>query len=128
MPKSKPVETVKGPEICILRVGKHNNVVRWKESMYNLATELFGQVGTYFQTNVVYRYPYPHEREYNPYYVEPVIVAPMAPAAAAYEDDDEEKDDDDEEEDISEVVVPPVVGTTGRTTDSHSVGTNEQAP
>ena len=109
MPKSKPVETVKEPEICILRMGKHNNVVQWKESMYNLATELFGEVGTYFQTNVAYRYPYPHEREYNPYYVEPVIVAPVAPAAAVDEDDDEEEDDDDEEEDIGEVVDPPVV-------------------
>jgi hypothetical protein len=85
MPKSKSVETVKEPEICILRMGKHNNVVQWKESMYNLATELFGEVGTYFHTNVAYRFPYPHEREYNPYYFEPVLVAP---AAAVDEDDD----------------------------------------
>jgi hypothetical protein len=79
MPKSKSVETVKEPEICILRMGKHNNVVQWKESMYNLATELFGEVGTYFHTNVAYRYPYP-------YYVEPVLVAPVAPAADVDED------------------------------------------
>jgi hypothetical protein len=85
MPKSKSVETVKEPEICILRMGKHNNVVQWKESMYNLATELFGEVGTYFHTNVAYRFPYPHEREYSPYYFEPVLVAP---AAAVDEDDD----------------------------------------
>jgi hypothetical protein len=58
MPKSKLVETVKEPEICILRMGKHNNVVQCKESMYNLATEL-GEVGTYFHTNVAYRYPIP---------------------------------------------------------------------
>jgi hypothetical protein len=99
MPKSKPVETFKEPEICILRMGKHNNFVQWKESMYNLATELFGEVGTYLHTNSAYRYVY---------YVEPVIVAPVEPAAAVDEDDDEE-DDDDEEEDVGEVVVPPVV-------------------
>jgi hypothetical protein len=58
MPKTKSVETVKIPEICILRMGKHNNVIQWREAMYNEATELYGEVGSYFHTNVSYRYPY----------------------------------------------------------------------
>jgi tRNA G37 N-methylase TrmD len=45
MPITKSVEAVKAPEICILRMGKHNNVVQWRETMYNEATELFGEVG-----------------------------------------------------------------------------------
>ena len=55
MPQTKTVEAAKEPEICILKMGKNNNVILWKESMYNMATELFGEVGTYFYTNVAYR-------------------------------------------------------------------------
>jgi hypothetical protein len=55
--------------------------------MYNIATEEFGEVGTYFYTNIAYQYPYFHEREYNPFYVEPAIEA-------GADDEDAEEDDD----------------------------------
>jgi hypothetical protein len=68
MPKPKAVETaVKGADTIMLRMGKAKNVIQWKEDMYK-----FGEVGTYFYTNVAYQYPFPHEREYNPYYIEPI--------------------------------------------------------
>lgn len=68
MPKTKSVETVKEPEIYILIMGKHNNVIQWRVCMYYLATELFGKVVTYFHTNVTYGYPYPYKSENNPFY------------------------------------------------------------
>lgn len=84
MPKSKPVEPArKEPEVCILKMGKHNNVIEWREKMYTLATSEFGEVGTYFYTNVAFRYPFPHEMEFNPYYVEAVAPAAVVPAAPA---------------------------------------------
>jgi hypothetical protein len=46
-------------------------VIQWREEMYNVATERFRGVGTYFYTNVVFKYPFPHERECNLFYVEP---------------------------------------------------------
>jgi hypothetical protein len=107
MPKSKAVETaVKGADIIMLRMGKANNVIQWKEDMYNLATEEFGEVGTYFYTNVAHQYPFPHERKHNPFYVEPIDED--IDEAVADEDDEDDEDDEEEdaevEEDIGEVV------------------------
>ena len=76
--------------------------IQWREEMYNLATSEFGEVGTYFYTGVAYRYPYPHERDYNPFYVEAVPAAPVA-------DEDDEEEEDDVEEDIGVPVVLPEV-------------------
>ena len=108
MPKTKPVEAgAKTPEECILKMGKNNNVIQWREAMYNLATEEFGEVGTYFYTNVAFRFPFPHEREYNPFYVEPVaevLVGPVPPPNDELGEEDE--DNEDVEEDIGEVHVP----------------------
>jgi hypothetical protein len=103
MPKAKAVETAgKGPETILLKKGKANNVIQWREDMYNLATEEFGEVGTYFYTNVAYKYPFPHEREYNPFYVNP-----LEEAAADEEGDEEEEDEADVDEDIGVVVEQP---------------------
>jgi hypothetical protein len=101
MPKCKAVETAgKGADI-MLRMGKANNVIQWKEDMYNLATEKFGEVGTYFYTNVAHLFP--HDREYNPFYFEPIDEA--FDEAIADEDDEEDEEEDIEvEEDIGEVV------------------------
>jgi hypothetical protein len=44
-------------------MGKSNNVIQWREKMNNLATEEFGEVGTYSFTNIAYKYPFPHQRE-----------------------------------------------------------------
>ena len=35
-------------------MGKNNNVIQWREEMYNLATEEFGEVGAYFYTNIAF--------------------------------------------------------------------------
>ena len=69
--------------------------------MYSLATEEFGEVGTNFYTNVAFQYPFPHEREYNPFYVEPTFET------TAVVDEDEgnnEEEDAEVEEDLGEVV------------------------
>jgi hypothetical protein len=72
MPKPKSVETgTKVPDTCILKMGNGNNVIQWSEEMYNITTDEVGGVGTHFYTNVAYQHPYPHERKYNPIYVEP---------------------------------------------------------
>ena len=43
MPKTKSAEAgTKAPEECILKMGKNNNVIQWREEMYNLATAEFG--------------------------------------------------------------------------------------
>jgi hypothetical protein len=126
MPKAKAAEAVKKvTNECILRMGKSNNVIEWREKMYTLATTEFGEVGTYFYTNVPFKYPYPHERDYNPYYVE--IVAqpgveppaaavaagqPQAAAVAAVDDIDEEEveiAEEVEEEEVGPVLAPPPV-------------------
>lgn len=106
MPKVKAVETGTKTDVCMLKMGKGNNIIQWRDEMYNLATEEFGEVGTFFITNVAHRYPIPHEREYNPYFVEPVAAAP---GAEAEDDDDEEDEDEEVEEDLGEVVAMPIL-------------------
>jgi hypothetical protein len=108
MPKAKAVETAgKGLETILLKMGKANNVIQWRVDMYNLATEEFGEVGTqYFYTNVGYKYPFSHEREYNPFYVEPLEEA-AADEAVDDEEGDEEEDEADVEEDIGVIVEQP---------------------
>ena len=100
MPKTKSVEAArKTPEECILKMGKNSNVIQWREEMYNLATEEF-------YTNIAFSFPFPHEREYNPFYVEPIVEDPILDGD---EDDGEDEEDEDIEEDIGEpvpVVVP----------------------
>jgi hypothetical protein len=88
-------------------VGKANNVIQWREDMYNLATEEFGEVGTYFYTNVAYKYPFPHEREYNPFNVDPLEEASADEAVDDEEGDDEEEDEADVDEDIGVLVEQP---------------------
>ena len=128
MPKAKAAEAVKKvSDECILRMGKSNNVIEWREKMYTLATTEFGEVGTYFYTNVPFKYPYPHERDYNPYYVEivpqpgveppaPAAVAagqPQAAAVAVAEADDIDEEEADvaevEEEEVGPALAPPPV-------------------
>jgi hypothetical protein len=104
MPKAKAVGTVgKVPDTTLLRMGKANNIIQWREDMYNLATEEFGEVGTYFYTNVAYKYPFPHERDYNPFYVEPVEEAITEEAEEA--EDDEDEDDEDVADGVEDIGV-----------------------
>jgi hypothetical protein len=45
----KTAETVrKVPDTCILKMVTSSYVIQWREEMYNVATERFREVGTYF--------------------------------------------------------------------------------
>jgi hypothetical protein len=80
-------------------MGKSNNVIQRREEMYKLTTEEFGVVGTYFYTNVAFKYPFPHEREYNPFYAEPQ-------QEALIEEDDVDEDISELEAQAEDVPVP----------------------
>lgn len=113
--KSVAVATEKGPETVILRMGKANNIIQWKDQMYILATGLYGTTGTFFNTNKSYQVPFPLERDYNPLYgmgappVPQVAVGPAVAAAhvAGAEEEDEERESEIEESlsDISEAEI-----------------------
>ena len=66
MPPKKHEEPKSGAEHCILKFGRQNNVVQWKEDMQNEACGLYGMTGTFFSTNRHYVQPYPREEDYNP--------------------------------------------------------------
>jgi hypothetical protein len=42
---------VKDATECVLRIGKNNNVVLWKEEMQTAVTAMFGLTGMFFTTN-----------------------------------------------------------------------------
>jgi hypothetical protein len=68
MPPKRAVEAVKSTEECILQIGKFNNIIKWRESMQTIVTELYGIVGMFFTTDVRYELPrtafkYPDESE-----------------------------------------------------------------
>ena len=90
MPPKKSDETDKSPEVCMLRMGKGNNVIQWREEMYNLTTGLYGSTGMFFNTNASYFHLFPHERDYNPTYVPPADE----PDDADHEEEAEEGEDD----------------------------------
>ena len=71
------------PGGCILQIGKHNNIVRWKEELENEVTGLYGKMGMFFTTDERYIIPFPTEANYNPAYIAPV------PPLAEDEDDQE---------------------------------------
>ena len=99
MPKAKtPAAAEKVQDGCILRMGRQNNIIQWRDEMYTLLTTKYGSTGSFLMTDVAYVNPLPHERDYNPFYVEPV---------EGPDEDDEDLDEDDDEED--EAVAAPVV-------------------
>ena len=51
---------------CILRMGRDNNVVLWRESTQTAVTMLYGMTGTFFTTNTRYIHPIPREVDYVP--------------------------------------------------------------
>ena len=57
MPPKKSNEPVKEAAECILRIGKNNNVVQWKEEMQTTVTALYGLTGMFFTTNKRYQFP-----------------------------------------------------------------------
>ena len=68
MPPKRAAEAVKSTDECILQIGKFNNIIKWRESMQTIVTELYGIVGMFFTTDVRYELPrtitkYPDESE-----------------------------------------------------------------
>ena len=57
MPPKRAVEALKSTEECILQFGKFNNIIKWRESMQTIVTELYGIVGMFFTTDVRYELP-----------------------------------------------------------------------
>ena len=64
MPPKRVPEAVKSNEECILLYGKHNNVIKWKEHMQTIITELYGIIGMFFTTNQRYKLPRVSYRDY----------------------------------------------------------------
>jgi hypothetical protein len=100
MPKNKiPAAAEKTQDVRILRMGRQNNIIQWRDEMYTLLTTKYGATGSFLMTDVAYVNPMPHERDYNPFYVEPIDLDE--------EDSDDDDDDDDEEEAAAEVGAAP---------------------
>ena len=57
MPPKRAAEAVKSTEEYMLYIGKYNNVIKWKEQMQTIITELYGIVGMFFTTNERYELP-----------------------------------------------------------------------
>jgi hypothetical protein len=66
MPPKKSVEPAKDAVECVLRIGKNNNVVQWKEEMQTAVTALYGLTGIFFTTNERHVQPFPREEDYVP--------------------------------------------------------------
>ena len=66
MPPKRAGETSKDAAECVLRIGKNNNVVQWREHMQTEITALYGLTGIFFTTNQRYIPPFPTEADYLP--------------------------------------------------------------
>lgn len=94
MPPKKQEEPKSGAEQCMLKIGRQNNVVQWKEDMQNEACGLYGMTGMFFSTNRHYVQPYPREEDYNPTFQTVDIDDPTA-GIENEEDEDGSVDPDD---------------------------------
>ena len=83
MPPKKNAEQPKEKAECILRYGKHNNVVQWAEEMQIEIEAEYGSIGEFLTTNKSYVYPRVDEAE----------------LASALPDSDEESEYEDAEDD-----------------------------
>ena len=54
MPPKRAVEASKSTEECTLHYGQNSNIIKWREHMQTIATELYGIVGMFFTTNMRY--------------------------------------------------------------------------
>ena len=100
MPPKKQEEPKSAAEQCMLRIGRYNNVVQWREDMQNEACGLYGMTGTFFTTNKSYVHPYPREEDYNPTFQ----TVEIDTATAGTENEDE---DDDESVNLENVMIGP---------------------
>ena len=64
MPPKRAVEALKASDECILQYGKSNNIIKWKEHMQTIVTELYGIIGMFFTTNERYVLPRVSYRDY----------------------------------------------------------------
>lgn len=71
MPLKKSEPTPETAE-CILKLGKNNNVVAWREAMQTEITKLYGMTGTFLTTNTRYVPPMPRDVDYAPQMPEPL--------------------------------------------------------
>ena len=81
MPPKRAAEAFKSTEECTLQYGEHNNIIRWREHMQTVVTELYGIVGMFFTTNVRYELPRISYRDY--------------PADSSSENSSSDEEDDD---------------------------------
>ena len=65
MLQKKQEEPKSGAEQRMLRIGRYNNVLQWREDMHNEACGLYGMTGMFLTTNKSYVHPYPREEDYN---------------------------------------------------------------
>jgi hypothetical protein len=66
MPQKKASDPAKDATECILRIGKNNNFVQWKEEIQNELTELYGLTAMFITTNERYVQPIPRKEDYIP--------------------------------------------------------------
>ena len=52
--------------VCILRLGKGNNVVSWNEELKSVIGSLYGATANFLQTNKRFTQPIPREEDYLP--------------------------------------------------------------
>ena len=64
MPPKRAAEACTSTEECILQYGKHNNIIKWREYMQTIVTELYEIVGMFFTTDVRYELPRVSYRDY----------------------------------------------------------------
>ena len=82
-----PKKNVEGPKEaaeCILRFGKYNNIIQWRDALEVSVCGLYGLSGQFLITNERYVPPMPRELDYVP--VNPPVEegeAPYPPVTAA---------------------------------------------
>ena len=84
MPPKKAVESPKEAVECILRHGKYNNIIQWRNAMETSICGVYGVSGQFLITNERYTPPMPREEDYVP--VNPPLLegeAPYPPVTAA---------------------------------------------
>ena len=89
MPQKKLEDASSGAVTCILKIGRYNNVVQWKEEMQDEACGLYGMTGMFFTTNESYYHPLPRAEDY----------VPAPPPVVAHGADEGDQDEDEDEED-----------------------------
>ena len=87
MPSKKAaVAAVNSEPRCILQFGRENNVIEWREAMYNIASGLYGTTGMFFNLSRSYRFPPIPLRSCHPNFLD----QPAAAEGAAADGEDEE--------------------------------------